>query len=79
MSGLLKAAQRLVNHLKSSSLVLGRSTYFITVVQVGLVIRKKRQRSVAVDIFAISAIMEVSGCEKNRKAEALYMHMPINE
>ena len=28
-SGLLKAAQRLVNHLKSSCLVLGRSAYFI--------------------------------------------------
>jgi len=39
MSGLLKAAQRLVNHLKSSSLVIGR--YFITVVQVA--VSKPRQ------------------------------------
>jgi len=71
MSWLLKAAQRLINHLKSScSLVLDRSTYFITVVQIVVSIaaaKHLKERWQWDHIFVISAIMEVSECEKKSK------------
>jgi len=60
MSGLLKSAQRLVNHLKSSSLVLGRFTYFITVVQV--VVSNTKTARASDSMFLSIDFVRVTNC-----------------